>query len=116
MKEVLEAALVQASSQTGSIRSESARVQPDSVLDFICANRISDAASLAINHFGNNSEIPAICYSELYQLSFFDLTELSQETYANLLICYRDVALIKALYFRLLGQLRWIVNSCQNLG
>jgi hypothetical protein len=67
LKEVLEVALTKASSsETGTIRSESARVQADSVLDFICANRMSEAANLAINHFGSGSEIPAICYSELY--------------------------------------------------
>jgi len=101
LKEVLEVALTRAeSSETGSIRSESARVQPESVLDFICANRMSDACGLAVQHFGNSAKIPAQSYCELYFLSFFDLSELTSQLYVSLLLCYRDVALIKALYFR----------------
>lgn len=62
----------------GTIRSESARVQADTVLDCICANNLPEAAKIAISHFGTSTKIPQMSYGELYCLSFFDLSELSQ--------------------------------------
>ena len=104
LKEILEVALTRAEqSETGSIRSESSKTTPNSVLEFICANRLSDACKMAVQHFGDNAKIPAQSYSELYLLSFFDLSELSHADYNAILVCYRDVALIKALYFRMIG-------------
>jgi hypothetical protein len=61
----------------GTIRSESARVHADTVLDLICANKLPEAAKMAISHFGKSAKIPQMSYSELYYLSFFDLSELS---------------------------------------
>ena len=49
---------------------------------------------------------------ELYLLSFIDLTNVHREKFASLMASYRDVALLKALYWRMHHVFRWIVNGC----
>lgn len=48
---------------------------------------------------------------DLYFLSFLDMTNLQPEVYHELVSSYRDVAMLKALYWGLFPLFRWL---CQH--
>lgn len=48
---------------------------------------------------------------DFYLLGFFDLTKVSQNEYKVLLSFYRDIALLKALYWRMFDHFRWLVQA-----
>lgn len=50
-------------------------------------------------------------YEDFYYLSFFNLSQLASEECANVIQCFRDLALLKALYWRMFSYFRWIIND-----
>lgn len=52
---------------------------------------------------------------DLYFLSFIDMTTIQPEVYHELLSIYRDIALLKALYWRLFPLFRWLLQHTVNL-
>ena len=51
------------------------------------------------------------CLEDFHYLSFMDLTSTftAHETYQKLLDCYRDIALLKSLYWRMVPTFRFLV-------
>lgn len=112
IREILDIALLRSEDNSqGDIRSQSARSHPDSTVDFILTNRLPEACKTAMNQMRDGNTIPSQTFFDLYIIGFFDLYELPQSEFDTLLTFYRDAALIKALYFRMFAQMRWLLQS-----
>jgi len=57
-------------------------------------------------------------FEDFYLFGFFDLANVPQSDYKTLLSMYRDIALLKSLYWRMFDHFRWLVSatahSCQH--
>ena len=57
------------------------------------------------------------CLEDFHYLSFMDLTSTftAHETYQKLLDCYRDIALLKSLYWRMVPTFRFLVAQSEKM-
>ena len=57
------------------------------------------------------------CLEDFHYLSFIDLTSTftAHETYQKLLDCYRDIALLKSLYWRMVPTFRFLIAQSEKM-
>jgi hypothetical protein len=59
--------------------------------------------------------VTASVFEDFYLLGFFDLNKVSDSQYKAIISHYRDLALVKALYWRMFDHFRWLILATSGL-
>lgn len=86
------------------------------MVGYISVNNIAGAVAYAINKMEATSGlVTASVFEDFYLLGFFDLNKVSDSQFKTIISHYRDLALVKALYWRMFDHFRWLVQATSGL-